>query len=168
VTGDDLAVVHPDTGERIDNLDAQPPEKLAELYLVVDARLTALKEAKQLLTRQLRRRVDIKTGGMNRVAVFGDFEVQDHPAMRREWDADELEGVLRDLIDQGVIHAGEVTDVIRHKTEVTGTVAASLERRLVGSALEALKGCRKWVKKPGVLQVARSVQLPTPEEMSRR
>jgi hypothetical protein len=167
VTDLDVEVVHPVTGEKLDHLDTRPPETVAEVVDALRKHIAVAKAMLLLAERELRHRVDVKTGGFNRVAIFGEWEVQDHPARRREWDPDDLEAVLRELVDDGVVTAGEVTEVIRHKTEVNGAEAASLERRLAGPPLEAIKACREWVSKPGKLDVVRSVQLPSPEEVHR-
>lgn len=163
----DIEVVHPLTGEKLDHLDTRPPETVAEAVVALREHIAACKAMLLLAERDLRRRVEVKTGGFNPIAIFGDWEVQDHPARRREWDADELEGVLRYLVDEGVVTAGEVTDVIHHKAEVSGVAARSLEERLSGPPRKMVENCRKWVSKPGKLDVVRSVQLPSPEEVHR-
>jgi hypothetical protein len=157
-------VVHPGTGELFDSLDTQPPEVLAETLLALQERQAELKLMVSAVEAELRERIDARTGGLNRIAVFGKYEVEDKPVFSRTWDGEELEGVLRDLIDQGVIHAGEVADVICHKTEVSGTAAMRLLHRLGGQALTDVQGCFTWTKKAGHVKVVPSVALPAPEE----
>lgn len=157
------AVVNPDTGELLEDLAAVPPETLAAALVSIRDQRADLRRMETALVGALRERVKTRTGGLNKIVVFGDWEVQDRDKWRREWDADALEDVVRDLCDQGVIEARDYTELIRHKTEVNGTVAKRLEERLKGAALEAIKRCRQWTSSPGTLEVVPSVQLtPTP------
>ena len=105
------AVIHPHTGEILDGLDQQPPEVLAECLHAVTARQQALKASADLLDAELRRRLQIR--GRN-VADFGEWTVQLEQGREAVWDGEQAERVLRELIDEGVLRAGELTDVIEH------------------------------------------------------
>jgi hypothetical protein len=144
-------VVHPLTGEVLDvaGLDGN---HLAELHdqLVAVGRLQ--RQAVQMTGDELRQRF----GGRRNPVVTGGWEVS--IGGKSEWDADELEGVLRDLVETGELHAGDVTEVIRHITTVAGKEANSLVKRLSGPAKDAVERCRSYV--PGTITVKRSVALP--------
>jgi hypothetical protein len=162
VPGTDAAVVHPATGELLERLDAQPAEVLADALVAIRARRAELRDAEDAVEAELRRRMDLRG---RRLAIFGEWEVEASSGNVREWDADALEGVLRELIDDGVIHAAEVTEVIRHETTVSGREALRVAGRLSGPAKAAVERCFVWRKKGGGrLRIERSVELPTPEE----
>ena len=159
---DDLVVAHPVTGELLDNLDSQPPAVLAEALFELRARKARMRTSERALEAELRRRVELRERAVH---IVGDYEISAKPESRREWDADELEGVLRELLDRGVVHAGELTEVIRHETFVSASEALRLLNRLSGDARTAVERCYRWQKKPGRLIVERSVDL-LPREAS--
>jgi hypothetical protein len=162
VSGTDLQAVNPETGELLEHLDQQPPEALAEVLDNIHARQARLKIWSDALEGELRRR--LKIIGRN-LEVFGEWEVESRPTRSREWDADELEGVLRRLVDEGAVKAGEVADVIVRKPSVAGKQALALRSRLSGEAQAAVDGTFAWKEKPGPVTVAKSVQLPTGEQV---
>ncbi len=152
---DDVAVVHPTTGEQLDALDQQPPGVLADALFELRERAGAHRKMERALEDELRRRMGTRE---RTVFVFGDYEVAARPRSRREWDADELEATLRELLDQGTVHAGELTEVIRHETIVSGKEALGLLGRLSGDAHDAVERCFRWVTSgTPKLEVARSV-----------
>ena len=153
---DDVVVAHPVTGELIEQLDAQPGAVLADALFQLRERRLAMRQMESALEAELRRRVAIRDRA---VFVFGDYEVSAKSSARREWDGDELEGVLRDLLDAGTLHAGELTEVIHHETSVSGKEAAKLLGRLTGDALKAVERCFRWRQGPARVEVERSVEL---------
>jgi hypothetical protein len=108
------------------------------------------------LTGELRRRLKLRNVTL---AVFGGWEVS--AARKREsvWDATELEPVLRQLVDDGTVRAGDWADVITREPIVSRSRASALLGHLDGTAADAVKACRTWKEKPGALTVARSVEL---------
>jgi hypothetical protein len=156
-----VAVVDPATGELLEALHTQPPERLADVAFELRARQGELRKMQQAVEAELRRRMVIRD---RRLVVFGDYEVK----LTREsvWDAEELEGVLGELVDRGAVHASELTRVIRRETTVSRTEANRLLTRLSGSARDAIERCMSW-RTSGRLQIARSVALFPPEEVSR-
>ncbi len=148
-------VVHPLTGEALDvgDLDGN---RLAELHdqLVAIGRLQ--RQAVTATGHELRQRF----GDRRKPFVTGAWEVS--IGSTSVWDADELEAVLRDLVETGQLHAGDVTEVIRHVTSVNGNEANSLVKRLTGLAKDAVERCRSY--KPGAVAVKRSVALPEAED----
>ena len=159
---DDVAVVHPGTGEVLDALDAQPPAVLADALFELRQRHSELRQMEHALEDELRRRM--ATRGRS-LLVFGEFEVGVRAGRKSEWDADDLEATLRELLEQGVVQAGELTEVIRHPTIVSLSQAQRLVERLSGDARIAVERCRRWVPSGNPkVEVARSVQLPSPKE----
>jgi hypothetical protein len=158
----DVVVAHPVTGELIESLEAAPPAMLADALLALRERQQQLRAMERQIEDELRRRL---AGRERRVIVFGDFEVEARPASRRQWDGDELEGALRELLDRGAVDARDLTDVIRHETVVSGKEALRLMGRLQGDALRLVEACFEWVQAgPLKVTVARSVQLRPPED----
>ena len=164
----DVEVVHPVTGEKLDHLDTRPPETVAEVVDALRKHIAVAKAMLLLAERELRHRVDVKTGGFNRVAIFGEWEVQDHPARRREWDPDDLEAVLRELVDDGVVTAGEVTEVALHRHHIgvdDGELAARGQPGRTG-----ITGCRLRLqgggKQPRCAQCGRAADETTPANLA--
>jgi hypothetical protein len=152
-------IVHPGTGELLEQLHAQPPETLADALAAVRARQAELKNMTAALETELRRRMALRG---RKLTVFGDWEVEIKPPSNESvWDADELEATLQTLVDDGVARAGELTGIINRDPTVSRTAANELLRRLSGSARTAVDRCRTFRPKgSGSVRVARSVALP--------
>ena len=159
MTGTDLAPVHLGTGELLERLDEQPADTLAEALHLVLEREAEAKRWHDALEAELRRRLKIR---QTRLAVFGEWEVEASTSRESVWDADELEDAMRRLVDEGVIHAGDVADVITREPVVSRSKAKQLASRLTGDARAAVEAACAWQEKPGKLTVVRSVQLPAP------
>jgi hypothetical protein len=114
------------------------------------------------LEAELRRRLKLR---QTKLAVFGDWEVESETSRRSEWDADALEQAMQALVDDGVVRAGDIADVIRREPVVSLSKARDLAARLDGDAKASVEACRTWKEKPGPLRVVRSVQLPTADEI---
>lgn len=158
-TSQPLVVANPQTGVALGDaraLEAQPPEALAECFAVIDEQMKRLREMRKLLDHELARRLD---GKQSRRWTWGDFEVSLEGGQRRRWDGEQLEEVVRDLIDQGTVDASQVTDLIRHETNVSGTAGNKLRARLSGQALRAVDDCWSWEPDRRRLEVTRSLPL---------
>jgi hypothetical protein len=160
VTATDVTVVHPLTGELLERLDQQPPETLADAYAHIHQRRTQLKNMEQALETELRRRLDLR--GRTTV-TFGEWEVAAKPRNEAAWDADELERTLRDLVDDGVVQAGELTGIIRREPQISRTDVNRLITRLSAVNRAAVERCRVWQRKRGPVTVTQSAAL-IPEE----
>jgi len=139
----------------MDDLSRYDPDTLADALTLIKERKGELERARRLLDDELRRRVSERGGSPGRVWITGDYELKLSHA--RGWDADELEGVLRALVDDGVLAPRDVLGVIRHEAKVNGTNAARLLDRLDGEAHAAVRACHSWRVKG--LQVERSQPL---------
>lgn len=158
----DLAAVNPETGEILEHLEQQPPDALAEALDAVRNRQAELKRWNDALEDELRRRLKARQAT---IAVFGEWEVESSRKRESEWDADELEPTMQRLADEGVIRAGDWTDVITRDPIVSRSRAGALLGQLDGAAAEAVKACRTWKEKRAQLTVTRSVELiPAAEE----
>jgi hypothetical protein len=151
--------VNPATGEVLERLDEQSGEILAEALHVVHERQAELAQWRDALEGELRRRLKIRQA---KLAVFGEWEVQTAGSRESVWDVDELEQALQALVDDGVIQAGDVADVITRKPVVSRSAAKRLLSRLAGPARERIAAACTWREKPGKVTVVRSVALPAP------
>jgi hypothetical protein len=66
-------------------------------------------------------------------------------AGRREWNPDDLETVVRDLADRGIIQPARYTGLLRHETRVDGNIAKRLLAQVTGNALAQVQQCFRWV-----------------------
>lgn len=152
-------VVHPMTGEcyPVPGLDAVPGEWLADAWVALREQHSRLRKMQAAIDAELRRRLDVR--GRSRM-LLGEFDVAVEQRRESEWDADELERVVRTLIDEGVVDAREVTELIRHETTVSRREAQRLVDRLVGDAKRRVEACRSWRRSPRAsLDVTRSQPL---------
>jgi hypothetical protein len=152
------AVVHPATGEVLDVLGGGG-DQLAEWHDQLAAIKRAADAALHLVDGELRKRMGERT-----LWPTGTWEVGIEGANESVWDADELEVVLRHLVETGAVQAGAVTEVIRHQTVVSRSEAGRLAKQLTGRARDAVEACRTWQRKPGRIVVKRSVALPSGED----
>ena len=159
MTGTDLAPVDLETGELLERLDEQPAETLAKALALVIEREAEAKRWHEALEAELRNRLKIR---QTRLAVFGEWEVEASVSRESVWDRDELEGVMRELVDGGVIQAKDATGIIYRETSGHRAAAKRLASILTGDAKAAVEATCTWKDKPGKLTVVRSVQLPAP------
>jgi hypothetical protein len=151
--------VHLGTGEVLERLGEQPADTLAEaLHLVLEREAEAKRWADALAV-ELRRRLAIR---QTKLAVFGEWEVEAATSRESVWDAAELEAALEQLVEEGVVRAGDVADVITREPVVSRSKAKTLASRLTGDAKATVEATCTWRDKPGKLTVVRSVQLPAP------
>jgi hypothetical protein len=159
MNGTDVTPVHLGTGEVLERLNEQPADTLAEaLHLVLEREAEAKRWADALAV-ELRRRLAIR---QTKLAVFGEWEVEASTSRESVWDGDELEAALQQLVDEGVVRAADVADVITREPVVARSKAKALLARLTGDAHDAVQATCSWREKPGKLTVVRSVQLPAP------
>jgi hypothetical protein len=152
-------ILHPATGEVFtsDAIEREPPENLADLLLALREQQSKVRIAERYVADELDRRLALRE---RKVWIVGEFELSRALANESEWDADELERTLRELIDEGVVEARECVGIVTHETIVHRREATALLRRLTGSAERRVKACCSWKKKPrGSLSVTRSQPL---------
>jgi hypothetical protein len=162
IMSDELIIYHPETGEVYEHIDQDPPERLAELGIAIRERIEQLKGIQVMVDAELRRRLEIKKKAM---VVFGDFEVQYTPGRESVWDAEALEIAMGDLVNEGVLTAGELTGVIKREPEVVRSKANALLGRLTGAARASVESCRTWRdRRTARLVITRSAQLVAPPD----
>ena len=159
-----LSVGDPVTGEVLP-LDAAS-DRLAEVALALKEREQTIKEWRQLVEGELHRRLREQD---RRRATVGQWEIEIEASGRgRVWDADDLEAVARELLEQGVVQASEIGGLITRPPKVDGKLAAGLLTRLTGSSRDALARCFRWETKGRPrLSITKSVQLLPPTEGDR-
>jgi hypothetical protein len=148
----------------LEHLDQQHTSTLAEVLLQIRERQDQLKEARQLVEDELRRRMDLRG---RRAMVVGDYGLEIKAAKEAVWDADEAEGVLRQLVDDGVLQAREAVGCITHEVVVHRTEINRLLDKLAPAARRTLEQCRRWRTKGSPrLIVERQVQLVPPDDQT--
>jgi hypothetical protein len=155
-------VAHPVTGEVLVDLDKQPPELLAHALVVVRERRDALAAGQKALEDELRRRLKILD---RRLAVFGEWEVESTRVREADWDVAELESAIERLVADGTLRASEVADVVTRTPVASRSKAKALLGRLDGTAHDQVAAALSWRNKSQKLTVARSVVLPTGDEV---
>lgn len=156
-----IAVYDPDDGTVID-LEQHSTGLLAHLVLGFKEREQRYRQMRELVERELMGRV--QDGGRKIVLVEG-LELKIEYGRGRVWDPDELEHAVRELVDQGTLHAGELTGLITRETKVDGKLAQRLLGALHGPALERVETCFRWEKKSRPrLSITPSLPLLTDQE----
>jgi hypothetical protein len=154
--------VHPHTGEVLDRLDQRSPEVLAEALHAITARQETLKASAAALDAELRRRLQIR--GRN-VATFGEWEVALEQGREAVWEGEQAEEILRELVDEGVLRAGELTDVISHETVIHRSAMNRVLARLTDQYRHKLETARYWQSRGrGRLRVTATAQITEGEE----
>jgi hypothetical protein len=151
----ELVPIHLGTGEILDDLPSAETEMLAEALELLRERRGELELMRKAVETELAHRLTVKALPRGRVWVQGDFGLRFKN--RSEWDADELEGVLRHLLDEGELTSRDVLGLIEHVPKVKGANVDRLLKRLVGPAHAAIEQCRRWT--PAGLAVERQQPL---------
>ena len=142
-------------------LDA-PTDVLAQLLQSVRDRRKVLGDMEKALTHEITGRM--KTAHRS-VLTAGTLELRLEHRNESQWDVDELETVLRELIDEGVIEARDAVGVIKHEVTVSRSNANRFLGLLLGSARQRVEACRHWQKSATArLEVTTAVQLIEPLE----
>ena len=136
----EIIPVRPSTGEVIDVNNAAT-DQLAAARLELEAREKAFKQMRAIVDGELRRRMN---AAERRMVVAGDYEVRVVDSRTRDWDGDDLEAVLRLLLEQGRLGPQEVLGIISHPAAVNGTKARELLLRTSGNVRAQLEACFDW------------------------
>jgi hypothetical protein len=146
-------------GERVgtpDELEQLPVERIAEVMLELDEVGKRMRETRALLDAELARRLDVR--GRDKL-VIGEYELHRKSRNTSEWDADELELVLRRLVDEGVVDASELVGVITHETVVGKRRAQQVVDRLAERERRLVEQCRTWKRSVSGVEVVRAIPL---------
>ena len=142
-TGQEL-VVHPHTGEVLDDLSTVPPERLADALVALRDRQAEVRRMESAIARELESRLATR---QRKLWLVGEYELRLEQGNESVWDADELEVVLRRLVDEGVVSASECVGLISRDPVVSRSEAKRLLTRLDGPAAKAVKDCMTWQPK---------------------
>lgn len=137
-------VYDPRDGTVYQQLTDEPTGLLAHLALELKAREQQFKQMREHVEAELTDRV--QAAGRKTVLVEG-LELTVKSGRGRVWHGDDLEDALRALVDAGALHAGELTGLITHKTDVDGRAALRLLGTLNGTALTMVEACFHWEQK---------------------
>lgn len=134
-----VGVVDTYSGEVID-LAAVEHEFLVALTVELRRREAQIKQYREAAEAEL-----VERHGDRKVPqVLGDFEVNVERKWSRDWDADELQGVLDDLVERDLLDSRQASGLVRVIAKVNGTEAQRLLNRLEGEALVAVQDCFVW------------------------
>lgn len=122
-----------------------PTAALAGAVTEIQARTRRYAEWRKAAEAELLRRL---SESRRRSAVVDGWDIQHVSTGRaRVWDADDLELTLRELVDENVLRAGEITGLIRTTRSVDGTAARDLLAQLDGDAKARVEACFRWERK---------------------
>jgi hypothetical protein len=156
-----VLVVDPRTGEVLDDLPDVPTDQMAATALELADRAQQLGQMRDVVEGELRARLEAQG---RRLAVVGDYELAVRAGRSRVWDPDDLEATLGDLVDQGVLQAGEIAGLVSREPKVDGRQAQQLLGRLTGAAKDALAACFRWQDGKPKLTITPIAQLDPPSE----
>lgn len=147
------------TGELIpaDELHNYAADVLAEAALMLRERERKFAAMRHELERELIGRLEQRSRPRAPWTV-GEYEMR--LRWSSVWDVEELEGVLADLHERGLLPA-RAGELFRRKVEANGTNLNRLVPRLEDEAREAVEACRKW-RQNGV-EIVPSVPLLPPD-----
>lgn len=147
------------------DIDLKPDELLANAVDLIRQSVAEEKKILELVEDEIRRRMELKD---RKLAVWGDYEIALESSNESVWNAEELETTLQDLVDDGILRAGELTEIIDRTPTVRRREADRVAKRLSGQPRAAVEACRVWRVKGGRarVRVTKSVEL-VPEETQR-
>jgi len=131
----------PNTGELLD-LQALARDELATLALSLRDYERDMARARRRVENELISRMHQHEHRVEQTP--SGFTLELYTGHSRAWDADDLEEAVRDLVDQGVIHAGQYRGLIRHERKVDGRIAQRLLNALTGTARATIEACFTW------------------------
>lgn len=134
------SIVHPGTGEVIvlaDELDIALAGLHQELVQIVAGARAAMGYIEEELANRM-------TAAGRRQQDVGEYTLRLRTGRSRQWDPDDTEAALHELVESGVIKAKEAIDVVRREPKVNGREALALLDRLDGEARTALERCYQW------------------------
>jgi hypothetical protein len=137
-----LPVVDPTSGEVLDLANA-PHDQLVKVFLALEERKKAFTEWTKAVEDELVRR----HGDRQAAQVVGDHEVDVDRGFTRVWDPEDLDAVINDLVERGLIDKADAGVVSWANPKVDGRKVAQLLNRVDGDALVELRRCFEWVQK---------------------
>jgi hypothetical protein len=140
-----MSVVNLATGELLERITEQPSDVLSQALDAMYARQAEYTTMANVLQDELRARM---RAADEEESTFGEYTVTREIKWTRQWDMDDLEGVLNDLAERKVIKATDASEIIGPpEPTLSGKAAAALLKRLDGEDERALRACFTWQKK---------------------
>lgn len=137
---DTTTVVHVATGEIVD-IDTADDDTLADTLHQLRQHATLVRRWQRAVEGELARRLADQPKG--RVWLTGRYEIR--RTWESVWDADELEGVIADLMSRGVLHRQTTAEIFKHPpVELSRTAANRLLERTTGDTHDQIAACRTW------------------------
>lgn len=159
-----LAVVDPRDGTLLGDLHDESTDLLAHVAVELNARVQQLKAMRERVDAELTQRVH---HAGRKIVLVDNLELRVESGRGRVWDGEELEAALRELVDGGVMQAGELTGILDRTPRVDGKQAARLLGLLHGQPLATVEACFRWEQKGRPrLVITPSVQLIPQETQS--
>jgi hypothetical protein len=134
--------VDPRSGEVIDLANA-PHADLVEAFLILQDHERRAKEWRTAVEDELVSR----HGDHRGPAPVGDFVVDIDRGFTRAWDVVELEEVVHDLVNRGLLDRAYAGVIVEGEPKVDGKEAARLLSRVSGDALLEIRRCFCWEQK---------------------
>jgi len=132
-------VVDPRTGVMFP-IEEVKDDLLVEIFTELEAREKQYQEWRRMAEDELVRRLP-KDGPV----VAGKYQLEVDQGFRRVWDATELQLVVEDLIERGLIRAEDADGLLtEQEPKVDGKKAVDLLNRSEGDALMELRRCFTW------------------------
>ena len=137
-------VVDPRSGEVLDLAEVDHRELVAIFSTALDYERQVQSWRRAAEDELVRRHGDRRAA-----QVVGDVEVDVDRKWTREWDTEELLGVLQYLEENGLLTRAEGAGIVRREVayKVDGRKAAALLEHLDGEALVELRSCFQWKQK---------------------
>jgi len=146
-------VVDPRTGVMFP-IEEVKDDLLVEIFTELEAREKQFQEWRRMAEDELVRRTE--TVG---VAIPGKAIEVDH-AYKRVWDATELQLVVEDLVERGLIRREDTDGLLtEQEPKVDGKKAVDLLNRTEGDALMELRRCFSWKQGRARVRVSSTAQL---------
>lgn len=145
-----VTVVHPSTGEVVD-LAAAATTDVADLLFSLRTRKAEIVEWEKAAKAEVVKRL---AASGRKQATVGSWFMEAKAGRSREWDPDDLEATLHDLVTDGVVSAAECVGIVTLETKVNGTKARDLLDRLDGDPRKAVEACAAWKQGTPTVTVA--------------
>lgn len=135
-------VIDPRTGVMFP-IEEVKDDLLVEIFVALEER----EKQYQAWRRQAEDELVRRHGGRREPWMMRSHEIQVESNASREWDSTELQLVVEDLVERGLLHAGDVAGLLLdQEPKVDGRKALDLLNCSEGDALMELRRCFTWKK----------------------
>jgi len=154
------AIIDPRTGVMF-SIEEVKDDLLVEIFTELEAREKQMQEWRRAAEDELARRYRQKALGGHRTPwTLGSKAVTVESNASRVWDATELQLVVEDLIERGLLSEAAVDGlVLEQEPKVDGKKALDLLNRSQGDALMEISRCFHWKRGRARVRVTPTAQL---------